>query len=604
VRVSNLRLEFETFSTGGTMITTPPAEEPQATLPSYLGFDYMESYYVDFEARPTQNVTGRLSVNILGHVAVNPIDEIFYENRGRERTIEIDGEPVRTAALERVRVYQAEVSWDDRWFQLDAFYRTGHLHWGFEGDFFGLYRDSYYGENIDIYNGEAPVGFEIAGKRWMEGFKVAYGPQLFWGANPSIFLKYQRSRGPFTLTGIFTDEFARQETVTSALAVPLPPTKKATLTLEIGRGATKLEVGGIWSGSTKAGEKFQIAELTPTGYQVFDDEVRDSDAYGGKVKLTVDRGGFRWYAQAAYFGIVADGGPITPLTFTGWRLKDSGWGNQANFLMGMGLNFGPFQVWPNFLIQKPLIGPIPSIAPPPGRPRNVLDDPFAVRGNRETVAGEILITYDTAPATWMWQWDNDVRENGTAISAGVLFRHLPTTQDATIGVLANGQTFAFDGAPPPHDLWEVHGRIASRLSPTWRLVGSVYGGPAQAEGSDPRLINRFGGDARISWGSGAFATAVKVNDWGPYDYHRQFNLTFPLQLMGDISYTLGLPRWFGDPQTKIGVRGTWRALDAFSPRFDCEDTIIAPNGEEICDPTVDTDMGTEWELRTYLHISL
>ncbi len=46
--------------------------------------------------------------------------------------------------------------------QLDGFYRTGHLHWQYEGDFFGLYRDAYYGENVDIYNGEAPVGFEIA----------------------------------------------------------------------------------------------------------------------------------------------------------------------------------------------------------------------------------------------------------------------------------------------------------------------------------------------------------------------------------------------------------------------------------------------------------
>ncbi len=67
--------------------------------------------------------------------------------------------------LERVKVYHAAVSWDDRWFALEGFYRTGHLHWGYQGDFFGLYRDAYYGENIDIYNGEAPVGHRDAAAR-------------------------------------------------------------------------------------------------------------------------------------------------------------------------------------------------------------------------------------------------------------------------------------------------------------------------------------------------------------------------------------------------------------------------------------------------------
>ncbi len=47
---------------------------------------------------------------------------------------------------------------------------------------------------------------------------------------------------------------------------------------------------------------------------------------------------------------------------------------------------------------------------------------------------------------------------------------------------------------------------------------------------------------------------AKFNDCGPYDYHRDFNLTFPVQLMGDLSYTLGKPRWFGLPQTRFGVR--------------------------------------------------
>ena len=66
--------------------------------------------------------------------------------------------------------------------------------------------------------------------------------------------------------------------------------------------------------------------------------------------------------------------------------------------------------------------------------------------------------------------------------------------------------------------------------------------------------------------------AFKKNDWGPYDYHRDFNLTYPLQLMGDVSVTLGMPRWFYDtPQTRAGVSFTYRTLDQFSDKYFAEE---------------------------------
>ena len=130
VRLSSLRMEFETFSTGGENISTPPIEEPQDEYPSFLGFDSGQSFFADFEARPNEAVRGRLSLNILGRVPVNPIDEIFYENRGRSRTVtDRNGDLLELESLQRVKVYQADVSWDDRWFNLQGFYRVGHLHW-------------------------------------------------------------------------------------------------------------------------------------------------------------------------------------------------------------------------------------------------------------------------------------------------------------------------------------------------------------------------------------------------------------------------------------------------------------------------------------------
>ncbi len=58
--------------------------------------------------------------------------------------------------------------------------------------------------------------------------------------------------------------------------------------------------------------------------------------------------------------------------------------------------------------------------------------------------------------------------------------------------------------------------------------------------------------------------------------------------MADVSRTLGTPRWFSLPQTKFGVRGTWRSLDVNSNRY-----IEVEPGD-----------GTEWEVRTYLHLAM
>jgi hypothetical protein len=237
----------------------------------------------------------------------------------------------------------------------------------------------------------------------------------------------------------------------------------------------------------------------------------------------------------------------------------------------------------------------------------VLDDPFAVRANREMYGSELLITYDPTPASWMWQWDSIVRESSKfAASLGFIHRHLPTTQDAAIGQfdipgVSGLVTGAFGGATPPRDLGEIRARVMSKLSPRSRFVGHLYGGTAEPNGDDQRRIERWGADGRLAWGSVAMEAAVAVDDWGPYDYHRDFNDTFPLQLRGDLSYALGPQKWFGDAQTKFGVRGQWRSLDSNSPRY-CPGTFINEIGEEEC--FEQGEEGNEWEIRTYVHFAM
>ncbi|WP_264511514.1 glycoside hydrolase family 2 TIM barrel-domain containing protein [Flavobacterium sp. N1719] len=607
IRLSRFTANFTTFNTGGSLITTPKQDDPQTnTYPNKLGFDHMESFFVGVEAKPASNISANVELNILGNVAENPIDEIFYENRGRKMTVETtDGEKL-VSDPERVQVYRAKFSWNEKYFNLNGFYRTGHYHWGYEGDFFGLYPEANYGPNIDIYNGLAPSGFEIEGKKFMSGLKVAYGPQLWWGANPALLVKYSKSIANFNFSGMFHEDLEQATNVNSSFAVPQPKTRKATLHINRKIGKISVDLGGIWAGQPLNNRSFQLTREVNGVTSVYQDQINSKDNWGGKIKLTYTGGRFNWYGQGAIMGLVANGGADYTKTFTGWTLKDSGSGNQYNFLSGFTYSIGKLQIAPNFLWQKPIEGPISADTPAPARPRNILEDPFVVRVNRETVAGELLLTYDPTPGTWMYEWDNDIQEDAKfACSAGFVYRHLPTTQDAAIGILANGRTtFVFNGAPPAKDLWEAKVRIVSKLNPSLGIISNMYGGTAQSNGSDARTLKRVGMDIRVIYKKVKLNYISKWNDWGPFDYHRDFNLTYPVQQIVDLSTELGKNNWFSLPGTKIGIRGTYRTLNQYSPRYN-PTTVVDANGNFVPDPTaIGFDNGKEWEIRTYIQINL
>ncbi|MGB0525695.1 MAG: glycosidase, partial [Flammeovirgaceae bacterium] len=605
LRISELRAEFSTFITGGKLTTTPDTPDPtNPTFPNQRGFDNMESFFVGVEARPSENVRANVTFNVVGNVAQNPINEIFYENRGRPQVVPVqNGDPVNTV-LDRVQLYQAEYTWSHKYFDLEGFYRTGHYHWGYEGDFFGLYPEANYGANIDIYNGLAPSGMEITGKKMFDGFKVAFGRELWWGANPAVLVKYHKDIGKFKFTGIYHEDLQEPGAAVSSIAIPQPKTRRVTLQTQRKFGKLQVEAGGIWGGQPLVGREFQYAQGNEGNYQVFTDEIKNSDTWGGKVKITYEGGRFNWYAQAAAMGLVANGGGDNTQTFTGWRLRDSGSGNQNNFLTGFTYTIGKLQIAPNFLWQKPLVDPMPGDVGGPGRLRNILVDPFVVRANRETVAGELLLTFDPTPGTWMYEWDNDRAEDAEfAASLGFVYRHLPTSQDAAIIFPGTGRIpMAADGAAPALDLWEVNARIVSKPLPQFGVIANLYGGNGQANGSDPRTIERYGGDLRLIYKTFKLSSHLKFNDWGPFDYHRDFNLTFPVQVMADLSTTVGKQDWFILPNTTLGMQFTWRSLDENSPRY-------LPNvAEEFADSPIISPVGfphgNEWELRTYIKINV
>jgi hypothetical protein len=596
IRVSNVLLSFESYSTGG------DARWRRTDVPNGgRGFDHMESMYVVTEVKPTARSSGMLSLNVLGNVAQNPIDEIHYERRGRpvqvvgEITQDPDTGAVSSATrtldhVDRLRIYAARFAWDENLVRLDGFFRTGHYHWAAEGDLFGLYREANYGANADIYDADVPSGVEITGKRQLDGLKLAVGPQLWWGANPAVLGKYRARLGAVQVTLLHQEDLAQGGATGLSSAIPERAGRKTAVALETRLLGVGVELAGIRAGSVKVGDAFLDEQNHP-------DAVRELDTLGARVKLTAEGGRLHWYAQGAYMGLVADAAPDPRVTFTGWTLKDSGSGNQVNALTGFAFDVGPFQLGPNFLWQRPLVGPGRSVLAFAGggaASRNIEADPFAVRSNRETVAGELMVVFDPTPATWMWAWDNDLREDAPfAASLDLAYRHQPTAVDATFYFGADGVTrSAFPTGVPARDIWELSARVVSAPRPDLRLVLHGFGGNPQANGDSPRQPRRYGGDFRVTWRSLAVSGQAKFNDWGPYDYYRDFNLTFPLQLMGDVSYGLGPARWLWQQQTRVGVRGTTRSLNGYSG---------ARYVQDRSDPTA---WGREYELRTYLVVTL
>ncbi len=601
-RINEVRLGFDTFSTGGSLLDDPDRMRDR--------FDHLESFYVDVGFSPTTTLTGNLRLNVIGNVPGNPIDEIFYERRGRARVlVDEAGEQVVMRDLERIHVHEAAVTWEEKSFKLEAFFRKGHYHWGYDGDFFGLFPEAYYGLAIDTYFADAPFGFIFTGKDELDGFKLAFGPQLYWGANPQVIGSYGRTFGKVRLTLIHHEDLIRQDLVLAATnAVPEQLNRRTTLHAVTKFGPLKFEAGAMMSGTPRVGRRFLIAEEArgaswlSSGYRIQEDNVAFGDTLGGKLKLTYEHDGVRWYLQGAYKGLVADGGGDATVTFTGWRLKEDGRGNHWNVLAGTAFNIGNLQIAPNVLYQRPLVGPLPFIEDhydvadgvyyPTIKGRNILEDPFVVRGNREQLAAEIMMTWDPTPGTWLWAWDNEIVEDAPiALSASFVYRHLPTIMDGAVGRLADGTAFGFATSAPAHDLWEAQIRAIMNPGDSLRLIGEVYAGTGQANGDSARLVTRLGTNWRLAWHRLAAQFTFRLNDWGPYDYHRDFNFTFPVQVMGDVSYGLTAPEWLGGLYTRFGLRFTYRTLDEFSNRFSAD----------LDRPEL---LGNEWEARTYFHVAL
>ena len=119
------------------------------------------------------------------------------------------------------------------------------------------------------------------------------------GANPAFLLKYDTQVKHFDITAIWHEDIEQQGSAQSSFAIPMPKTRRVSVYAEREFGNLGVHFGGLWAGEPLLGREFQLAREENGVTEVFVDEIETMDNFGGKLKLTYQKGKFNWYGQAA-----------------------------------------------------------------------------------------------------------------------------------------------------------------------------------------------------------------------------------------------------------------------------------------------------------------
>jgi len=569
----------------GDMVFNGKSEEVKNNGKNGLKFSNGEMIFLDFEFQPFSRLEGNFSLNVLGEVVDKQLEE-YYGKRGESYvtvTSELneDGLEVNTTRevkdYERVEIHNFRAKYSAKEFDFTTFYHVPRFHWGYDGDYYGLMYEATDMAGMDIWNAKAPFGFEFVGKKFMPGLMVVAGPEIYWGANPKAMLKYDFNLNKFKFSLIHAEDFARADASSTATEATSRATRQTSLSMEteiIPR--TKLEVGYIFAGSEKLDEEFKYVDDNT----IYEDKIDILDTQGVKAKATINvYGGAKLDLGINYAGIVADGG--SPLREFNTTMPYSALGNKMEYEAGFLLPIGNFWFLPRGLYRKNLIDSNPNMDAytngtsffPGLTPRNRDKDPFAVLDNREAISGEFFLTYDPTPASYFYAWDSDKREDAKfAFSIGGNFTKYETETDANLFFYQEGKTNApFGSGMPAEEVWLAKGKFIFNPNTNLKIITNLEGGKQQASGNpDGDPAEYFSMDAKFVVSKKHYISAYAKKDaWGPLDWYRQFNITFPYQFM--LDYSVLIDNILDETiSSRLGFRSLFRSLDENSPGNESE----------------------------------
>jgi hypothetical protein len=346
---------------------------------------------------------------------------------------------------------------------------------------------------------------------------------------------------------------------------------------------TTVEIGAISASSEKIDDRYTYLDKGNIGYGKID----FADTLGAKAKVTHKlTDSLLVYTGVNYAGLVADGGD--PLKEFDTLLPYSRYGNKIEADGGVRIALGEFYtLYPRVLWRDNLKAANQSIGAsssgtvlyPGMSPRNRDSDPFAVLDNRKAFSGEIFFTYDPTPATDFYNWDNKNREDAAfAINVGFNYTDYSTPTDSYIYYYKEGNiNAAFPAGLPQARVWKALSRMVFNPVPWLKIANKLEVGHQQSTGAAGPARTYYSTEFDFDFYKRHIVSGyVKKDQWGPYDYYQQFNVTFPWQFNLDYMYRIDhllqkyVPARLGK-SGGIGIDGILRTYDKNSPLSDYMD---------------------------------
>jgi beta-galactosidase len=511
-----------------------------------------EWLYLTTKLKPLENLTAELTLRLQGNV---PDTVLYDEETSRFEFLDVsstvvtnkDGDATDLNVLNRlpIEIYSAEFSYDTEMFTLDGYFHNGHTDWVAEGDFFNLLPESFDFVGMDLDNSRAPIGIEYTGKQLFEGLKIYGGPEPYWGAEPQVFVKYYNPGSVLSYAVLWNEAL----TVVDPAIADGTHSRRASAFMSLDFWPIiDVDFGVLHSNPEKIGELYSdvSADRTVTANQ----EINLLDTFAGKISLKSNAFLYTYLnASYIYAGRVASANPF--MSRNGSQLTDLGTGNKQEVRFGADVALGYLTVSPTFLWRRPLSFPLPIAS---FGPRSPLTDVFTVWDNREAVQTEIMLGWDPKGDTFFHDWNADEREHADiAASLSFLLNSYLGSTDANNFFLADGTPASFSsGLPAVENTWSLNFKMISNPFPDFRAVVNFRTGLGQSTGEVTDLINYYAGSAQVRYKNWIFFGSLSKDDWGPADWYRNFNITYPWQWTVDIARGFAIPTFMGS-ENRIGV---------------------------------------------------
>ena len=436
---------------------------------------------------------------------------------------------------------------------VNLFYHVPRYHWGYEGDMFGLMPEATDMSGEDVWNAKAPSGLEIVGKDNFDGLKIVVGDEIYWSASQMAMLKYQFGdikQYTFVASG---------ETNSDRKAT------QASLQGEFNVGeASKLKVGVLKADDAKVGQSFDYYK----NGVAYTDKVSDDDTIAFMTRLTSPiNGNTEAYVSYNYAGLVANAG--ANLEEMGSSLPYSKLGNKQVFELGAKITNGSYMIVPRLMVRKNLVNANPhNIIGIDQRNKEIAKDPFLVMDNRQATAAELFITYDPTPATYFYEWDNDVWEDAPlAYNIGLTYVNYQARSDAKSHYDQQGWWWADKGTVAAGILsiksrivvnTEAHNKLIVNLESGYQEEFTIANGDAFYDYT--KFYNISG--KFIHNQANTFTFDYAKNKVGEYDDDNEWGVKYPDRF--ELGYERQLDVAKGDGSNNFGVKLFYRSLDADS----------------------------------------